>query len=178
MLEPKVLAQHLNDVLQAAKENYIKELKVFGKHIGQKFEMQAGINFIIEPHTKMTIWHKRNFESSTASILDATVETYSSVDIGNLVKENIITAEQAKNYISQAVNLEQYVLQLNKPSMKNALPQSAVSRNASANTQVFSIEQFLDYLRANEQVWNEVNSHPELLADAYASLSARKTAVK
>lgn len=109
MLDPQILAQHKESILKIASANHIQAVKVFGKHIGQQFELQAGINFIIIPGKKMTSWHKRNFELTVDGLLSATLEVFTPKDLNDLAKDEIITAEQVNDSQEKAVTLEDFL---------------------------------------------------------------------
>jgi hypothetical protein len=107
--EIEILEYHKEAILKLAIANSIHEIKIFGKHIGQEFEMQAGINFIIIPNARMTSWDQRNFEQSVAGLLKMSVQVFTPNELVDLANDAIITAEQCEAYLKNARILEDFL---------------------------------------------------------------------
>jgi predicted nucleotidyltransferase len=171
MLEPQMLAQHKETILKIAAENEIQEVKVFGKHIGQEFDLQSGINFIIIPNKKMTSLHKRNFEQTVAGLLKTPAEVFTPTDLKDLAKDAIITHEQVKSYLEGAVPLEDFVLGITRKSGETNAKTTALSEPVS-------VDNVLTYLEKDHDIWAAISSNPAMLSDAFAALAKKVLSVK
>lgn len=170
MVEPEILAKHLKAILELARDCSIQEIKIFGKHIGQDFQRQSGINFIVIPSQKMTTWDKRSFEQGVGRLVENRVQAYTPDEINELVDDLIATKEQAKHYLEKAVNIEAFIAGHTKKMTD--------SSSESSEEEAVVHDEVLAYLKQNETLWRAINQYPKVLANISSELNQKRLSVK